>query len=104
MDLLITTPSVSYEIKGKDNKIEIIHSPIELPTPDQIVEILEPWVRLEIITPEEYLGRVMELVKDKRGIYENTEYLGEKRVLLKYKMPLAEVIIDFYDQTKSSGS
>ncbi|MFC1686676.1 translation elongation factor 4 [Patescibacteria group bacterium] len=104
LDLLITTPSVSYKIKGKNEKIEIIHSPIELPTPDQIIEILEPWVKVEIITPEEYLGRVMELVQDKRGIYENTDYLGEKRVLLKYQMPLAEVIIDFYDQLKSASS
>ncbi|MFC1651967.1 translation elongation factor 4 [Patescibacteria group bacterium] len=104
LDLLITTPSVSYKIKGKSEKIEIIHSPIELPTPDQIIEILEPWVKVEIITPEEYLGRVMELVQDKRGIYENTDYLGEKRVLLKYQMPLAEVIIDFYDQLKSASS
>jgi len=104
LDLLITTPSVSYKIELKDKKVETVHSPIELPDPNQIMKISEPWMNLEIITPEEYLGRVMELVKDKRGIYENTEYLGEKRVLLKYKMPLSEVIIDFYDQLKSASS
>jgi len=104
LDLLITTPSVSYKIELKNKKVEIVHSPIELPDSNRIMKISEPWVNLEIITPEEYLGRVMELVKDKRGIYENTEYLGEKRVLLKYKMPLSEVIIDFYDQLKSASS
>jgi len=104
LDLLITAPSVSYKIELKDKKVETVHSPIELPDSNRIMKISEPWMNLEIITPEEYLGRVMELVKDKRGIYENTEYLGEKRALLKYKMPLSEVIIDFYDQLKSASS
>jgi len=104
LDLLITTPSVSYQIVLTNKKQLVVHSAIELPEQNQIKEISEPWVNLEIITPNEYLGRVMELVQNKRGIYKNTGYLGTQRAVLYYEMPLSEVIIDFYDQLKSVSS
>ncbi len=104
LDLLITAPSVSYKVVLQNKKEIVVKGPSELPAMGTIESISEPWVNLEIITPENYLGRIMKLVQEKRGIYKNTEYLGEKRTLLTYEMPLAEVIIDFYDQLKSASA
>ena len=112
VDLLITAPSVEYRLKlyGQDNEV-IINSPSELPDITTINEIYEPWVDLEIIVPHIYIGQVMKLCQEKRGIYLNVEYIEKNldeanvsRVIVKYEMPLAEVITDFFDKIKSMTS
>jgi GTP-binding protein LepA len=78
-----------------------IHSPADLPDPSIIAEVREPWMEIEIFTPEEFIGPIMDLVTGKRGEYLSMDYLDTKRVQLKYKIPLAELIVDFYDKLKS---
>ncbi len=124
MDLVVTVPSVAYKVTLKpgvkiDAKIKkeqilnqsqiLIKSPAELPDPSQVEYIEEPMVKLDIITPTEYMGNVMQLVQDKRGEYINTEYLSsgtgkEERAILHYRMPLSMVITDLYDKLKSVSS
>ncbi len=111
LDIIITTPSVAYKVTlnkvvKKQNKINdfetiIIHSPLELPYPSQIKKIEEPWLDLNIITPKNYLGKVMELVKAKRGIYSSLEYLDQSRVILHYRSPMSAILTDFYNKLKS---
>lgn len=124
IDLVITAPSVEYKIKLVSNKSEkfkptefdeegrvTITSAADLPDEGTILEIQEPWVDLELITPSEYLGDLMQLCQDKRGVYKNTEYIkagretetsgGIDRAILKYDIPLSEIITDFFDKLKS---
>ncbi|MCC7522806.1 elongation factor 4 [Candidatus Uhrbacteria bacterium] len=100
MDVVITTPSVGYEVTLTDGTETSIKSPGGFPDPSRIAETREPWARVDILCPKEYLGNVMALVQDRRGIYKNTEYLDVTRALLHYEMPLASVIVDFYDKLK----
>jgi len=106
LSLVVTSPSVSYQlaIKSPEKKIVIISSPADLPEPNQIKEIQEPWVGLEIITPQKYLGQIMKLLKNLRGKYQDTRYLSSQRVLVKYQTPLNEIIVDFYDRLKNISS
>jgi len=101
LNLIVTAPSVVYKVrsKGKEQKIT---TPADLP--DEFDEILEPWATVEIITPQSYLGKVMELAEARRGEYKTTEYLGEDRAILKYEIPLFNLIVDFYDKLKSVSS
>lgn len=105
LDLIVTVPSVAYKIIKTNGEEEIIRTPQRLPDPTQITAIEEPWVKLDIITPKTYLGNIIKLSQDKRGIYKNTEYIssdGENsRVLLHYEMPLSAILTDFYDKIKS---
>ncbi|MBU2524940.1 translation elongation factor 4 [Patescibacteria group bacterium] len=101
LDLIVTAPSVSYYAVLKDGSEEHISSPSDLPDTGTIEQIKEPWVKTEIITPKEYLGGIMELVTEKRGISKSMQYIDENRVLLLYEMPLGEIVIDFYDRLKS---
>ena len=101
LDILATAPSVEYQIVKRDGEILTITSPAELPDPSIIEEIREPWMEIEIFTPEEFIGPIMDLVTKKRGEYISMDYLDAKRVQLKYKIPLAELIVDFYDRLKS---
>ncbi|MCK4635797.1 MAG: translation elongation factor 4 [Candidatus Moranbacteria bacterium] len=103
----ITTPSVIYKLKLKENtddELVNIYSPTELPDPSTIEHIEEPYVNLEIITPAEYLGSVMELMGNMRVEYKNTNYIDDDRVQLIFDAPLMDVIVDFYDQLKSVSS
>lgn len=101
----ITTPSVIYKLKQKGvNGMTNIYSPTELPDPSTIEYIEEPYVNLEIITPSEYLGSVMELMGTMRVEYKNTNYIDDERVQLTFDAPLMDVIVDFYDQLKSVSS
>ncbi|MEK7501193.1 MAG: GxxExxY protein, partial [Patescibacteria group bacterium] len=102
--LITTTPSVSYEIEHKDGRAKTIFSAAELPSADQFKAVREPWVTLNILTPSKYLGGVMELVSQRRGVYKNTEYLSAERAELIYEIPLAEIIVDFHDKLKSVSS
>ncbi|KKP81395.1 MAG: Elongation factor 4 [Candidatus Moranbacteria bacterium GW2011_GWF1_35_5] len=101
----ITTPSVVYNIKLKDKYgIKKVYSPIDMPDPAMIESILEPYVKLDIVTPATYLGAVMELLNNVRSEYMNTEYIDAERVLLQYDAPLTDVIINFHDDLKSVSS
>jgi len=102
LDIIATAPSVKYQVtKHSGEEIEV-DSPAQLPDEGSIKEIREPWMKIQIYSPQEYIGPIMELVIKKRGVYTTSEYLDKSRVVLHYRMPLAEVIIDFYDRLKSS--
>ena len=100
MEVVVTTPSVGYEVDYTNGDSKMIKSPAEFPDASVIKETREPWVRVDIVSPKEYLGNVMQLVQDRRGVYKTTEYLDMQRAILHYDMPLASVIVDFYDKLK----
>lgn len=104
LDLIISTPSVEYVVILKNGKTEYIRSAAMLPDPSAIESIAEPIVALELITPTSYMGNVMELVSTYRNTYIETEYFGRETVLLKYDIPLSEIVTDFYDKLKSVSS
>jgi len=101
LNILATAPSVEYEVVLHTGETVHIDSPADLPDPALIKEIREPWMRVSIFTPAEYIGPVMELLTGRRGVYERMDYLDPQRVVIEGKIPLAELIIDFYDQLKS---
>jgi GTP-binding protein LepA len=102
LDIIATAPSVAYRIvKRHTGEVIEIDSPAAMPDEGEIEEVQEPWMRIQIYTPVDYIGPVMELVTKKRGEYLATEYLDRSRVLLTYDLPLAELIVDFYDRLKS---
>ncbi len=101
LDILATAPSVEYQVVKRSGEIITIDSPAELPDESTIAEIGEPWMKIQIYTPQEYIGAIMDLVIKKRGEYETTEYLDPTRVILHYRLPLSELIVDFYDRLKS---
>lgn len=103
LNLIVTTPSVVYQLKQKHaQNEELIYSPQQLPDASRIEEIREPWVRLEVVSPNEYLGTVMKLLQGLGGIYKDTQYLGAQRVIVTYESPLREIIVDFYDKLKGA--
>ena len=104
MNLVITTPSVSYQIKKRDGKELTIFSPADMPDPGMIEKIKEPWVKLEIVLPKDKIGSVMRLAESSRAIYKKTDYLSQDRVILEYEAPLINIIVDFYDNLKSVSS
>nr|BAL57494.1 GTP-binding protein LepA [uncultured Chloroflexota bacterium] len=101
LDVVFTAPSVEYEVLLRDGQVLKVDSPAELPDEAQIVEIREPWMLLEIITPVEFYGPIMELVTKRRGIFKGQEYPAPHRVQLKFEIPLSEIIVDFFDELKS---
>jgi GTP-binding protein LepA len=101
LNLIVTSPLVNYQVITQDKKQQTISSVSDLPEMNKIEEIQEPWVSLEIITPNQYLGQVMKLLEGTRGKYRDTQYLGPERMLIKYEVPLNEIIIDFYDELKN---
>lgn len=101
LDLVITTPSVVYRVKKTDGEIVEIENPTKLPQQQQVAEIAEPFVTARLIIPVDSLGNIMELSKQRRGIYISTEYLSPDRVNLIYDFPLSEIIVDFCDKVKS---
>jgi GTP-binding protein LepA len=101
LDLLATTPSVEYHVLKRDGEVVIVDSPADLPPEGEIDQILEPWMNLQIWTPAEYIGPVMELVTQRRGEVGSMEYLDDQRVLLQFRLPLSDLIIGFYNQLKS---
>ncbi len=104
LDLVLTAPSVEYKVKLKNGEEKIIHTPAEYPDPSIMEKIEEPWVDVEILTPQTYIGGILELITGRRGIYKNMDYLSNERVLITAEMPLANIIIDFYDKLKSVSS
>ncbi|MDZ4770412.1 MAG: translation elongation factor 4 [Chloroflexota bacterium] len=101
LDILATAPSVEYQIKLRDGTEITIDSPAHLPDPGIIEEVREPWMKIQLYTPEEFIGGLMDMVIKKRGEYLNMEYLDKTRVVLTYNLPLSELIVDFYDRLKS---
>jgi GTP-binding protein LepA len=104
MNLVVTTPSVSYQVIRKTGEEELIFSPAGLPDPNYIQEIKEPWAKLEIVLPESKIGSVMALAESSRATYKSTSYLSKDRVILTYEAPLLNIIVDFYDNLKSISS
>ncbi|MDI6400807.1 translation elongation factor 4 [Balneolaceae bacterium ANBcel3] len=101
MDIITTVPNVEYVVITNDEKEVIVDNPTDMPPPGNIKEVREPYIKAQIITPSEYIGQVMKLCQEKRGVYINTTYLDTKRVDISYELPLAEIVFDFYDKLKS---
>lgn len=105
LDITVTTPSVAHELKLKNGEEITIHSALDLPTPDRIEEIKEPYVHVDIVAPSEYIGPLMSVAQDFRGIYLTTDFFGsgahEAKAILRYEMPLNSILVDFYDRLKS---
>jgi len=104
LELVITSPAVIYKIIDKKDAAKFIYNVSELPDVNQIKEIQEPWVKLEIILPNNCLGLVVKLFETLRGIYKNTRYLSEDKLILEFEAPLSEIIAGFYDKLKSVTS
>jgi len=102
LDMIQTAPTVTYKIVLEDGTQQEIHSPGQLPTPDKYAQILEPYARVTVMTPSEYIGNVMTIANDHRGTYVRQDHLSPTRVQLVYDIPLAELIYDFFDKLKSS--
>jgi GTP-binding protein LepA len=100
LDLIATAPSVIYKMKLRDGREIEIHNPVDMPDPTQILQMDEPWIEATILTPDEYLGSVLKLCQDRRGNQKELTYVGN-RAMVKYDLPLNEVVFDFYDRLKS---
>src|SRR5256885_5420248 len=99
LDLLVTAPNVAYRVKPINGEWVEVHTPADLP--DAFDEVEEPYIKASIIVPKEYVGTVMELNNDRRGKFDHMEYLSPERVHLTYELPLAEIVLDYYDALKS---
>lgn len=113
VDLIITAPTVEYKVTKTDGSKIDIQTPQELPDPSEILEIFEPWVRLKIMTPDRYMGPLMELCQYKRGVYVNTQYISntsgdielkDQYIILEYDIPLASLVSNFFDLLKNKSS
>ncbi len=104
LNLIVTAPSVSYIANTKAGGRIVVSNPSKLPDPSQIASIEEPWVKVEVVVPKEYVGAVMKLSLEKRGLNKSMEYIDENRVILTFEMPLSSIVIDYYDSLKSITS
>jgi len=102
LELLATTPNVSYEVSLNGGQAIEVHSPVEMPDPASISAVAEPYIRASVITPGEHVGAVMELCQERRGTHVDISYLSPERVQIRYDLPLAEIVLDFFDRLKSS--
>ena len=100
-DIVTTVPNVRYRVLKTDGSEIFVDNPAQLPDPGQIDEIQEPFIKAQILTPDDYLGNIIKLCMDKRGAIKNTVFLSQERVDLTFELPLAEVVFDFYDKLKS---
>ena len=101
LDLIVTAPSVAYYVETTDGGSKVVKSPQDLPDPSVVVRMQEPMMKIDIITPTEYVGALMQMIQERRGEYKNTEYLSEQRAMLHYRLPLSVMLVDFYDKLKS---
>ena len=99
LDLIVTAPNVAYRVLERNGDWREVHNPSEMPA--ELEEVEEPYIRASIIVPKEYVGTVMELNNERRGTFDHLEYLSPERVHLTYELPLAEIVLDYYDQLKS---
>jgi GTP-binding protein LepA len=101
LELLTTMPSVEYEVTLTDGTVLPIHSPNDFPDPARVAEVREPFIRASILSPKEFVGQIMELCQERRGEHAGMHYLSSERIQLTYDLPLAEIVLDFFDQLKS---
>jgi GTP-binding protein LepA len=101
LELLATMPNVEYEVTLTDGSTIPVHSPNDMPDPARVATVREPYIRASILTPKEYVGPIMELCQERRGEHAGIHYLSAERVQLTYDLPLAEIVLDFFDQLKS---
>ena len=101
LELITTAPSVVYQVHLKKSGVIRVDNPSKLPSPVEIEFIEEPYIRGRVLTPEDYVGGIMKLAQDRRGVQTNMEYPSPNRVMLEYELPLNEIVLDFYDQLKS---
>jgi GTP-binding protein LepA len=101
LELIATAPTVVYEVEKTDGTRVTIQNPSELPPTQNIAKIFEPYVKATILTPNEYLGNLLKLLNDRRGLQVKMDYINENRVLLEYDIPMNEIVTDFYDRLKS---
>ncbi len=104
LDLVLTAPSVAYEVVLTNGNKEVVYSAARFPDPSSIKEILEPWMKVTLLTPSAYIGSIMEIVTQRRGISKDIKYVGSDRVEMTFEMPLANIIMDFYDKLKTVSS
>jgi len=101
LELLATMPSVGFQVTLTSGEQIEVHNPSDFPDPARIAEIREPFIRATIIAPREHIGAVMELCQERRGVHQGLHYLSPERVQMLYDLPLAEIVLDFFDQLKS---
>ena len=101
LDLVTTAPNVVYRVETADGEVHMIDNPANLPDPATITRMQEPFVAASVLTPQEFVGAIMEMCQDKRGVFKDMKYIEGNRVQLTYDMPLNEIIYDFFDQLKS---
>jgi len=101
IDIIATTPSVEFRVLLESGELIVVDNPSQMPPANTIAVIEEPYVLAHVLTPTEYMGNIMKLCQDRRGIFVSTDYLEEKRVRVAYRLPLAEIVLDFYDRLKS---
>lgn len=100
MSIITTVPNVEYQVHGRGKEF-LVDNPSDMPDAGDIDQVLEPYIKAQFIAPVEYIGTIMKLCQDRRGVYVNTVYIDTKRVDIAYELPLAEVVFDFYDRLKS---
>jgi GTP-binding protein LepA len=101
LDLMATMPSVAYQVELTDGSVLEVHNPTDYPDPSRIAEVREPYVRASILAPKDYIGQIMELCQERRGTHQGMHFLSSDRVQVIYDLPLAEIVLDFFDQLKS---
>jgi GTP-binding protein LepA len=104
LELIVTTPTVAYNLFLNNGQEEVLTSPSEMPDVTKIGHIEEPYMHIEVLTPKEYMGPIMEYVIGQRGISKNTEYIDDSRMILRFDIPLSSILVDFYDNLKSISS
>ncbi|OFW56007.1 MAG: elongation factor 4 [Candidatus Solincola sediminis] len=101
LQLVVTSPTVVYEVETRDAEVVFVRNPSDMPDAAALKEVREPYVQATILVPPDYMGNILELVKERRGVYQEMVYLSGRRVEIRCKLPLAEIVVDFYDQLKS---
>lgn len=106
LEVIVTVPSVAYKVKKTSGEIQVVSSPLDLPDPSVCELVEEPWMKVDIVTPTEYIGAVMALLAEKRGQPrgEELEYIDPTRVIIHYSLPLSQIVVDFYDRLKNVSS
>jgi len=102
MNIITTAPGVEYHVTKTDGDVVFVDNPSQLPTPNAVESIAEPWIKAQIFTPSEYIGNIHKLCQEKRGVYLNTTYVSEEQVTLDFELPMGEVMFDFFDRLKSA--
>jgi len=102
MDIITTAPGVEYHVTKTDGEVVLVDNPSQLPPPNSVASIAEPWIKAQIFTPSEYIGNIHKLCNEKRGIYLNANFISEEQVTLDFELPMGEVMFDFFDRLKSA--